>query len=255
MPANPSPPSHSGFATPTNAPLPRSQDNSPARSGQPPMDSLHYGNRNMTPLFKAARADPARVPSSLRREFSPLSFDSAEKSSVSYTQQPNPPHQQPNGGTAHLHTNPKDFLLATLAQHQSGGLSPQHPQHNLKSEPLFSDNLSMPPNPSHPSYTAFQPPYQGSQNPQVVINSLPALGYPTGTSHPFPQYLPHGQRMDVHATPPSHPAQSSANHPDPGAREPICLASGPRSIHDATSITDLEDILKRTLQIGPSRRL
>jgi len=58
------------------SPFTRSAGSSPAPQTPPSHQndpSLHYGNRNLSPLFKAARMDPARRPSNLRQELSPAS--------------------------------------------------------------------------------------------------------------------------------------------------------------------------------------
>jgi len=52
-------------------PTPRSEETTPVaqqQSAYPPQNGLHYGNRNLSPLFKAAKQDPTRPPSNLRQE-------------------------------------------------------------------------------------------------------------------------------------------------------------------------------------------
>jgi hypothetical protein len=71
-------PNRSPFQAPNQmSPVTRSADNSPFPHipHTPPHHpgSPHYGNRNLSPLFKASRADSARRPSTLRQEISPTS--------------------------------------------------------------------------------------------------------------------------------------------------------------------------------------
>ena len=52
-------------------PTPRSNETTPVgqqQGGYPAQAGYHYGNRNLSPLFKAAKQDPMRPPSNLRQE-------------------------------------------------------------------------------------------------------------------------------------------------------------------------------------------
>lgn len=52
-------------------PTPRSAETTPVNqqyNAQAPQNGFHYGNRNLSPLFKAAKQDPMRPPSHLRQE-------------------------------------------------------------------------------------------------------------------------------------------------------------------------------------------
>jgi Proline-rich nuclear receptor coactivator motif len=64
----------SPFNRPTTAPVtPQSAGSASPHQTTPNHSSLHYGNRNLSPLFKAAKNDSARPQSHLRREVTALS--------------------------------------------------------------------------------------------------------------------------------------------------------------------------------------
>jgi hypothetical protein len=67
--------SYSPFNRAAPYPTPRSADTTPTPQQQnlhPPQNGLHYGNRNLSPLFKAAKQDSMRPPSNLRQEVHPV---------------------------------------------------------------------------------------------------------------------------------------------------------------------------------------
>lgn len=112
MPSLPSPISNapqtgSPFNRPQSSQAPRSAGSTPAPRNNNP---YHYGNKNLSPLFQAARHDNVRRSSSLRQEMRPAELPGNQ-----------PPQQLPGspsqaGGTADASSVARDYLQAHLGQ-------------------------------------------------------------------------------------------------------------------------------------------
>lgn len=88
------------------------QDPSTPQRSMPP---LHYGNRNLSPLFQAARQDSPTRPSALRQEYHPSPDNPAQMSSVS--------------------NNNHSAIARAYLQQQTGGMQPRQAQPIMNASP------------------------------------------------------------------------------------------------------------------------
>ena len=109
--------------------------------------SLHYGNRNLSPLFKAARSETPPRPSSLRQEL-------ANDANASGYRPPPPPHPVPQ--IIDPNTFSRTYLDHTIRHNSQPALPPNvpvnvHQQHNSPSNSSNTSNTSNSGYPSVPS--------------------------------------------------------------------------------------------------------
>ncbi|EMC96889.1 hypothetical protein BAUCODRAFT_431212 [Baudoinia panamericana UAMH 10762] len=122
----PSPYHRSSSGPTTPAPVPSS-------AGQPNHYALHYGNRNLSPLFKAARGpDTPTRPSTLRQE-----LPNGDNISSAF---PRPPPPSQSNDPADPNTFPRDYLNQQIRDYRPASL-PQLPFTN-GSRPGASGNAS-----------------------------------------------------------------------------------------------------------------
>lgn len=119
------------------------------QSNQATDPSFHYGNRNLSPLFHAAMADPVRRPSSLRKELDPSSPTAPQDSYTQphISQSTPPPTTLPNPTSKQSASAISLDCLNSHIQAAAGGL----PDHPLFQQPQYHQH---PPSPFRETHNA-----------------------------------------------------------------------------------------------------
>ncbi|KAJ9628508.1 hypothetical protein H2203_002408 [Taxawa tesnikishii (nom. ined.)] len=86
-------------------------------------NSLHYGNRNLSPLFQAARNDSPSRPSGLRQQFG---YDNTQSPTAhrQYQQYASPPHQPQHHHHGPHQIDPNSFSQAYVLEQQAAAAQP-----------------------------------------------------------------------------------------------------------------------------------